>query len=128
METYISTRKTLKRVFVVIDARHGLKVADKEFLNMLNSKRVKFQIVLTKCDLVVLPDLARRIMVVEDDIKQMRNAVKSVVVVSSKTSAGINQFRKEILFLMNHLKPREFYEAIEEKKIEKQTKKKSDRR
>lgn len=89
---------------------------------------MKFQIVLTKCDLVVLPDLARRIMVVEDDIKQMRNAVKSVIAVSSKTSAGINQFRKEILFLMNHLKPREFYEAIEEKKIEKQTKKKSDRR
>ncbi|EIE84874.1 hypothetical protein RO3G_09584 [Rhizopus delemar RA 99-880] len=82
-------------------------------------KRVKFQIVLTKCDLLVLPDLAKRITVVENDIKQFRNAVQAVIAVSSKTSSGINQLRKEMLFLTNHLKPKEFYEAIEEQKKEK---------
>ncbi|KAG1143604.1 hypothetical protein G6F37_009227 [Rhizopus arrhizus] len=119
METYISSRKTLKRVYVVLDARHGIKVADVDFLKMLDSKRVKFQIVLTKCDLLVLPDLAKRITVVENDIKQFRNAVQAVIAVSSKTSSGINQLRKEMLFLTNHLKPKEFYEAIEEQKKEK---------
>jgi GTP-binding protein EngB required for normal cell division len=86
---------------------------------LCHSKRVKFQIVLTKCDLLVLPDLAKRITVVENDIKQFRNAVQAVIAVSSKTSSGVNQLRKEMLFLTNHLKPKEFYEAIEEQKKEK---------
>ncbi|KAG1463906.1 hypothetical protein G6F56_005191 [Rhizopus delemar] len=128
METYISDRKTLKRVYVVLDARHGIKVADIEFLKMLDSKRVKFQIVLTKCDLLVLPDLARRVTMVENDIKQFRNAVQNVAAVSSKTLSGVNQLRKELLFLTNHLKPREFYEAIEEQKQETLQKKNKKRR
>ncbi|KAI9331906.1 P-loop containing nucleoside triphosphate hydrolase protein [Pilaira anomala] len=123
MESYVSQRQALKRVYVVLDARHGVKVADTEFLRMLNSKQVKFQIVLTKCDLLVLPNLARRIVTIEEHLKPLRNAVKDVVVVSSKTGAGINQFRKEMLFLMGHLKPKEFYENIQASKDEKEAKK-----
>lgn len=123
MESYVSQRNALKRVYVVLDARHGVKVADTEFLRMLNSKQVKFQIVLTKCDLLVLPSLARRIVTIEEHLKPLRNAVKDVVVVSSKTGAGINQFRKEMLFLMGHLKPKEFYENIQASKDEKEAKK-----
>lgn len=119
METYITKRNTLKRVYVVLDARHGVKVADIDFFKMLNSKQVKFQVVLTKCDLLILPNLAKRIITVEDHIKTLRNAVKDVVVVSSKTDAGINQFRKEMLFLMGHLKPKEFYDKIQAEKDEK---------
>ncbi|KAJ8656191.1 ribosome biogenesis GTP-binding protein YsxC [Lichtheimia ornata] len=104
MEDYISSRKILKRVYVVIDARHGLKIADLDFLQMLNSKRVRFQIVLTKCDIPVLPDLARRVTMVQKDIAQYRNAIKDVLVVSSKTGAGINFMRKEMLFLVGHLR------------------------
>lgn len=106
-----------------MDARHGVKVADTEFFKMLNSKQVKFQVVLTKCDLLVLPNLAKRIMTIEDHIKPLRNAVKDVVVVSSKTDAGINQFRKEMLFLMGELKPKEFYETLQSGKDEKLAKK-----
>jgi GTP-binding protein EngB required for normal cell division len=122
METFVSKRKTLKRVYVVLDARHGVKVADTEFFKMLNSNQVKFQVVLTKCDLLVLPNLAKRIITVEDHIKHLRNAVKDVVVVSSKTDAGINQFRKEMLFLMGQLKPKEFYDKIQAEKDEKTAK------
>ncbi|KAI9323810.1 P-loop containing nucleoside triphosphate hydrolase protein [Dichotomocladium elegans] len=100
MEDYITTRKTLKRVYMVIDARHGLKVADLDFLQMLDSKRVKFQIVMTKCDIPVLPELARRAVVVQNGIQKYRNAIKDVLLVSSKTGAGINQMRKEMLFLV----------------------------
>ncbi|KAI9271627.1 P-loop containing nucleoside triphosphate hydrolase protein [Phascolomyces articulosus] len=109
MEDYISNRKTLKRVYMVIDARHGLKVADLDFLRMLDRKKVKFQIVMTKSDIPVLPQLARRIITVQDGLKGFRNAIQDVLVVSSKTGAGINQMRKEILFLMGHLKSKEFY-------------------
>ncbi|KAI8376162.1 P-loop containing nucleoside triphosphate hydrolase protein [Radiomyces spectabilis] len=119
MERYVSERKALKRIFVVIDARHGIKVADLDFLKMLETKRVKFQIIMTKCDLQVLPTLARRIMVVQDAIQPFRNAVKHVIVVSSKTGAGINQMRKEMLFLMGHLKEKEFYQEKANPKLDK---------
>lgn len=107
---------------MVLDARHGVKVADTEFFRMLNSKKTKFQVVLTKCDLLKLPDLAKRIITIEDHLKPLRNAVKDVVVVSSKTDAGINQFRKEMLFLVGHLKPKEFYDAIQAAQDEKEAK------
>ncbi|KAI9498223.1 P-loop containing nucleoside triphosphate hydrolase protein [Zychaea mexicana] len=106
MESYIASRKTLKRVYLVIDARHGLKVADLDFLQMLDSKKVKFQIVMTKSDIPVLPTLARRIITVQEGIRGFRNAVQDVLVVSSKSGAGINQMRKEMLFLMGHLRNR----------------------
>lgn len=122
MEEYVTRRETLKRVYVVLDARHGVKIADTEFFRMLNSKKTKFQIVLTKCDLLKLPELAKRIVTIEDHLKPLRNAVKDVVVVSSKTDAGINQFRKEMLFLVGHLKPKEFYDAIQAAQDEKEAK------
>ncbi|KAI7858525.1 P-loop containing nucleoside triphosphate hydrolase protein [Circinella umbellata] len=107
MEDYISKRKTLKRVYMVIDARHGLKVADIDFLRMLDSKKVKFQIVMTKSDIPILPQLARRIITVQDGLKGFRNAIQDVLVVSSKTGAGINQMKKEMLFLMGQLKSKD---------------------
>jgi GTP-binding protein EngB required for normal cell division len=36
MEDYITKRKTLKRIYVVLDARHGVKVADIDFFKMLD--------------------------------------------------------------------------------------------
>ncbi|KAI8334051.1 P-loop containing nucleoside triphosphate hydrolase protein [Blakeslea trispora] len=119
METYFTERKTLKRIYVVLDARHGVKVADVEFFKMLDTKKVKFQVVLTKCDLLVLPNLAKRVVTVEDHLKKLHHAVKDVVIVSSKTGAGINQFRKEMLFLMGHLEPKSYYKAIALEKAEK---------
>lgn len=86
------------------------------------SKKVKFQIVLTKCDLLILPNLARRIITVQDHIKPLHNAIKDVITVSSLTGSGINQFRKEMLFLTGHLKPKSYYEEIQAAKDEKQAK------
>ncbi|KAF9112343.1 hypothetical protein BGX27_003520 [Mortierella sp. AM989] len=100
IEEYLSSRKTLKRIYVMIDARHGLKAADKEFLAMLNSKSKKFQVVLTKCDLVTPPDLARRYMVVQEELKKTyRHSISErLLMVSSYTGAGMNNLRKDMLF------------------------------
>ena len=62
---------------------------------------------MTKSDIPVLPQLARRIITVQDGLKGFRNAIQDVLVVSSKTGAGINQMKKEMLFLMGHLKSKE---------------------
>ncbi|KAF9942716.1 hypothetical protein BGZ67_000122 [Mortierella alpina] len=101
IEEYLSSRRSLKRIYVMIDARHGLKVADKEYLSMLNSKSKKFQVVLTKCDLVAPPDLARTYMLVQEELKKSyRNAIADrLLMVSSYTGAGMNTLRKDMLFV-----------------------------
>ncbi|GJJ67831.1 GTP-binding protein [Entomortierella parvispora] len=101
IEDYIGQRKTLKRIYVMIDARHGLKAADKEFLAMLDSKSKKFQVVLTKCDLVPPPDLARIYMVTQEELKKTyRHAIaERLLMVSSYTGAGMNTLRKDMLFV-----------------------------
>ncbi|KAK3842657.1 MAG: P-loop containing nucleoside triphosphate hydrolase protein [Linnemannia gamsii] len=101
IEDYLGTRKSLKRIYVMIDARHGLKVADKEFLTMMGStSSKKFQVVLTKCDLISPPDLARTYMVVQEELKKsFKNAMTDrVLMVSSYTGAGMNTLRKDMLF------------------------------
>src|SRR5690606_9341718 len=47
---YLRGRPTLKRVFVLIDSRHGLKPIDREIMGMLDEAAVSYQIVLTKAD------------------------------------------------------------------------------
>ncbi|MEC9343862.1 MAG: ribosome biogenesis GTP-binding protein YihA/YsxC, partial [Pseudomonadota bacterium] len=58
---YLRGRPTLKRVYVLIDARHGLKANDLEVLDMLDVAAVSYQIVLTKADKIKPPALARLI-------------------------------------------------------------------
>ncbi|KAG0255336.1 hypothetical protein BG011_005199 [Mortierella polycephala] len=101
IDEYLATRKTLKRIYVMIDARHGLKVADKEFLTTLDKKSKKFQVILTKCDLVTPPDLARCYTLVQEELKKSyRNAItERLLMVSSYTGAGMNNLRKDMLFV-----------------------------
>ncbi|HBQ31691.1 MAG TPA: YihA family ribosome biogenesis GTP-binding protein, partial [Ochrobactrum anthropi] len=47
---YLRGRTTLKRVYVLIDARHGIKKNDAEVLDLLDKAAVSYQIVLTKID------------------------------------------------------------------------------
>lgn len=60
-----SGKKTLKRVLVLIDARVLIKQSDHQFMSFLDESGVKYQLVLTKCDLVGPEDLARRYEIVK---------------------------------------------------------------
>ncbi|CAB4394612.1 unnamed protein product [Rhizophagus irregularis] len=97
METYISTRKTLRKIFVIVDARHGIKLADVEFLEVLDKKGVEIQIVLTKCDMVIPPDLARRYVVVKEKLQHYKNVADDPLMVSARKKTGILKLRKEVL-------------------------------
>lgn len=50
IKDYLRGRRTLKRVFVLIDSRHGIKTTDEEILGLLDECAVSYQIVLTKAD------------------------------------------------------------------------------
>ena len=57
IKQYLRGRSSLKRVFVLIDARHGIKAADEDILGLLDTAAVSYQIVLTKADKPSAPDL-----------------------------------------------------------------------
>jgi GTP-binding protein len=59
LKAYLSGRATLRRAFVLIDARHGIKPVDEEILSLLDSAAVTFQVVLTKADKVKAKDRDR---------------------------------------------------------------------
>jgi GTP-binding protein len=100
MTDYLQSRKTLKRVFVLIDARHGLKHNDLEFITNLEKNHRKFQIILTKTDLVSPPDLARRIYIIEQQLVPFKRAQHPIGLVSTITTAGIHEVWK---FLANYV-------------------------
>ena len=58
LKLYLSGRQTLRRAFVLIDARHGIKKVDHEILSALDKSAVTFQIVLTKTDKIKSPDFS----------------------------------------------------------------------
>ncbi|GBC08170.1 hypothetical protein RclHR1_07940009 [Rhizophagus clarus] len=115
METYISTRKTLRKIYIIVDARHGFKLADVEFLEMLDKKGVKIQIVLTKCDMVIPPDLARRYMLVKEKLKHYKNVTEGPLMVSARKKTGILKLRKEVLHTVDALEKAR--QAIQKKSI-----------
>ncbi|KAJ2007143.1 hypothetical protein GGI04_000037 [Coemansia thaxteri] len=97
IEAYVRERKTLRRVLVLLDARHGIKANDREFLALLDRTHTKYQLVLTKCDLVHRIDLAKRHLLVSQEVEKSRNCIPRVMLVSARHEAGLNELRKEIL-------------------------------
>ena len=57
MRAYLAGRASLRRVFLLIDARHGLKPVDAEIMRLLDRAAVPFQVVLTKADKPTAPAL-----------------------------------------------------------------------
>lgn len=85
-----------QRVIVVLDARHGIKVNDREMLRFLADAHVKFQVVLNKTDEVVPNDLCRRWSLVMEELDKLRGAHPIVHMVSTATGAGIAPLAAEL--------------------------------
>jgi len=94
VKEYVTTRKGLKRVCMLVDARWGLKPRDEELLYLMDNAQTKFQIVLTKTDVLSPIDLARSATQIQQALKGHRCLVLPMMMVSSQTGAGIPYLRK----------------------------------
>jgi GTP-binding protein len=94
---YLRGRATLKRVFVLIDSRHGLKKNDLDTLDLLDRAAVSYQIVLTKADKIKPPQLERLIGETLKAIARRPAAFPAVLSTSSEKRAGLDELRAEIL-------------------------------
>ncbi|XAR58848.1 hypothetical protein NMG60_11014410 [Bertholletia excelsa] len=93
VKEYVSTRVGLKRVCLLIDTKWGMKPRDHELIELMERSQTKYQVVLTKTDLVFPIDVARRAMQIEESLRAKRSAVQPVMMVSSKSGAGIRSLR-----------------------------------
>jgi GTP-binding protein len=96
IHAYLRGRANLARVYVLIDARHGLKTTDAPSLDVLGEAAVSHQVVLTKSDQVKPSELEERIAETEAALAKRPAAFPQVIATSSRTGAGIPDLRAAI--------------------------------
>ncbi len=99
LKAYLSGRPTLRRAFVLIDARHGIKEVDDEILTLLDKAAVPFQAVLTKADKVKAAELAEILDQVRARLQSHPAAFPELIVTSSEKGEGIAILRATIAAL-----------------------------
>jgi GTP-binding protein len=97
---YLSGRATLARVYILIDARHGLKPVDETILDVLGRAAVSHEIVLTKCDQISPALLAERSDAISTAMAKRPAAFPDLIATSARTGAGIGELRAAIARLL----------------------------
>ncbi|WP_421724919.1 ribosome biogenesis GTP-binding protein YihA/YsxC [Bauldia sp.] len=97
---YLRGRANLRRVYLLVDSRHGLKASDSEALDVFDQAAVSYQIVLTKCD-QLKPDALTKVL---DDtataIAKRPAAYPEILSTSVTTGTGIPELRAAIAALL----------------------------
>jgi GTP-binding protein len=93
LKAYLAGRPTLRRAFVLIDARHGIKKVDDEILGLLDKSAVPFQVVLTKIDKISARELDKVLAQVRGELARHPAAYPELVLTSSEKGEGIATLR-----------------------------------
>jgi GTP-binding protein len=96
---YLKRRRELKRVFLLIDARHGLKPNDRETMTLLDEGAVSYQAVLTKADKPKASELAAVQDNVASELAKHPAAHPQVLTTSARMGAGLEELRAAIAAL-----------------------------
>lgn len=93
LKQYLGGKQTLRRAFVLVDARHGIKKVDDEIMSLLDSSAVTFQVILTKADKVKEAQRDAIIEQVRGALAKHPAAYPEIVVTSSEKGWGIPTLR-----------------------------------
>ncbi|NQV84339.1 MAG: YihA family ribosome biogenesis GTP-binding protein [Rhodospirillales bacterium] len=99
IEDYLRGRAILRRVCLLIDARHGPKEGDRKAMDLLDQSAVPYQIVLTKCDKVKQAPLQARINAMLGELTKHTAAHPEIITTSSRKGDGIAQLRAALAML-----------------------------
>ncbi|GAA4128349.1 ribosome biogenesis GTP-binding protein YihA/YsxC [Aminobacter aganoensis] len=98
---YLRGRVTLKRVYLLIDSRHGIKKNDEEVLTLLDKAAISYQIILTKTDKIKAAGVPRLIEETLLKIKKRAAAFPVVLATSSEKNEGMDELREAIALVVN---------------------------
>ncbi|TBX28555.1 ribosome biogenesis GTP-binding protein YihA/YsxC [Nioella sediminis] len=93
LKAYLSGRANLRRAFVLIDSRHGVKPVDEEIMDLLDKSAVPFQVVLTKADKIKQADMPDLLEQVRGALAKHPAAYPEIVATSSEKGVGIPTLR-----------------------------------
>ncbi len=93
LKQYLAGRQTLRRAFVLIDSRHGIKAVDEEILKLLDRSAVTYQAVLTKVDKINRVEREAVIEQVKSALAKHPAAYPEIVVTSSEKGEGVETLR-----------------------------------
>lgn len=100
LKAYLAGRQTLRRAFVLIDTRHGVKKVDEEILTLLDRSAVTFQVVMTKADKVSRTEREASIEQVRGALAKHPAAFPEIVVTSSEKGDGVETLRAIVASLV----------------------------
>jgi GTP-binding protein len=100
LKQYLSGRQSLRRAFVLIDHRHGIKKVDEEILKLLDSAAVTFQCVMTKADKVKEAERDAILAQVRGALSKHPAAYPEIIVTSSEKGWGMETLRATIATLI----------------------------
>jgi GTP-binding protein len=95
VKNYLAGRQRLARVFLLIDARHGIKAVDNEIMKLLDEAAVSYQVVLTKADKVKPTSLEAVAAKTQGILARHTAAYPLVIATSSETGEGIDDLRAQ---------------------------------
>ncbi|MBL3564764.1 ribosome biogenesis GTP-binding protein YihA/YsxC [Rhodovulum sulfidophilum] len=96
LKAYLAGRQTLRRAFVLIDARHGVKPVDDEIMKLLDGAAVTFQTVLTKADKVKVAERDKVLDQVRASLARHPAAFPEIILSSSEKGDGIATLRATV--------------------------------
>jgi GTP-binding protein len=96
LKSYLAGRPTLRRAFVLVDARHGIKSVDEEIMGLLDKSAVTFQVVMTKIDKIKAVELDAVLIQVRGALQKHPAAFPEIVLTSSEKGTGIETLRSII--------------------------------
>jgi len=100
IQDYLKGRASLRRVFLLIDARHGLKTSDAPTLELMDVAAVSYQAVLTKADKVKAGELEKVIERTAKELSKHPAAYPQIIATSARKGTGLAELRAATLTLM----------------------------
>ena len=97
-DIYLKSRKNLRRVFLLIDARRGIMPVDINIMDEMDDYAVTYQIVLTKIDKIL--EVENLTELVLKDIEKRKAVFPNILITSSKKKYGINEIKDAIISLI----------------------------
>lgn len=99
LKSYLSGRSSLRRAFVLVDIRHGIKKVDEEIMDLLDTSAVTFQCILTKSDKVNAEQQKKVLNQVRNKLQKHPAAFPELLVTSAENKAGLETLRSIIATL-----------------------------
>ena len=100
INSYLVGRATLRRVFLLIDSRHGIKKIDEEIMEMLDKAAVTYHIVLTKIDKISTKELEKVLTATDRIVREHTAAHVTILKTSSEKNLYLDELKAETADLL----------------------------